>query len=825
MKDVRAIALVAILSITTILAVNAQYQHLYATGVQLAFDNHSFVEPVKPALVETRSFTTTTQRTYVFGINLALNASEAGSFAWAQQESLVGFTVWVDWWNALPASLRTTRWGEVVDVQLHVETWSDYGLGFTPEAQTILFDVYANMTQNKSIDYYFGTAAFLGVALRQYMYESLGVEIMVHHLDSGELFYAVPGSFGAPTANVLVMTSWLPYLRLNEAKTLVTIEVYDYIYQNELCQGVRTQAPLNGLEVVASYDMPFDWYTEGAIIGVDNRSEIWTQMLDEVRALNPDAIAICDYGYGAEFALNYMREHDWTPKSVMISPSYSSFVDPTLTDYTIQPAIYNPNANYPAQANFTNSAGYNALVQQRYNRSASSVAAQATLSGMMYTNALINSPSNATADIITTMRTQPLTSFMGVEQNDVYNHQTLIALVTQWLNNGTQINVVGPAQAAVNNFIYPMPTWSERVFDPKWGSREEIAGLVLICVGCAINLVWLVFIVVNWRHRKIVEASPVFCLLIILGGMIMNIAIFTWMPNLVNTPICMLRAWLLPIGFMLMFGALLAKTYRIERIFNANILINLKISNFDVALVVFFIVFIQIALSILLITVGQLQAVVHQVDPYRVSLNYFVCLFPVANKAVFGLNLVYAVGLLGWGTFLAFRVRKIKNSNYDESKEIIFSTYNVALMAAIVTVVQMAIGNSSRDLTFMITAVCAFLGSTITTCCLFIPKAYNMIRTEQKSQSQSNSTGLTTVPAHSSNYSATYRRNHPQVSGNSSNASSGPTVVEHGGDIVDTDNAEEVRAALKRLGKTMKQLKTRLEQLEANRLAASASTP
>lgn len=76
------------------------------------------------------------ERNFTFGINLALNASIAGSSYQQQVDTLIGLEIARDWWNSLPASSRTTRWGEVVRINLHVETWSEYNQGFTAAAYT-----------------------------------------------------------------------------------------------------------------------------------------------------------------------------------------------------------------------------------------------------------------------------------------------------------------------------------------------------------------------------------------------------------------------------------------------------------------------------------------------------------------------------------------------------------------------------------------------------------------------------------------------------------------------------------------------------------------
>lgn len=252
------------------------------------------------------------------------------------------------------------------------------------------------------------------------------------------------------------MTSWLPYLRVAAAQTIALVQVNDGVWQSEMCAGVASQAPLNGLEVVLyEQNMPFDWWTVGAIDGVANRSQVWTNVLDQIIGLNPDAVVICDYSYGAKFALEYFRTQNWTPKSMAISPIEITFDDPSLLDYIVTPSTYSAAAHYSAQANFTDSAGFDALVQAKFGVHATPALAQATLAGMLYTYALTNADSDAPADVVTALRTSQFTSFMGVSAFDVKDRQTMQALVTQLMDSGNKTNVIGPALASAAAFVYP----------------------------------------------------------------------------------------------------------------------------------------------------------------------------------------------------------------------------------------------------------------------------------------------------------------------------------------------------------------------------------
>jgi hypothetical protein len=526
-----------------------------------------------------------------------------------------------------------------------------------------------------------------------------------------------------------------------KAKKIAIIQANEN-FQRELCTGVKSQAPLNDLDVVGHYVMPFDYPTYGDP-RIGNRSDIWTQVLDEVIASNPDAVAICDFGIGSEFALKYFKQKNWLPKAVLLSTLILPFSDPSLLDYVTLPSSYSPKAKFPVQRNFTDSAGYDRLVRERFGRPANYLIARATLAGMIFTNAIMQAADNSSDAIRDALATSQFSSFMGTSAFDPESHQTRLSLVLQLMKNNTDDRVIGPALAAADTYIYPMPSWDERKFAVKWGTAVEIVGTVLMAAGVAITIAWAIFLVIHRNHRVIVAASPVFCYTILAGSLLVYISIFSWMPNLINDSICNLRPWLLPLGFMTMFGSLLAKTHRIHRLYYANNTTKImRISNIQVALVILIIVVIQSILSVLMVTVTNLKAQIHLVDPDRVSRNYWVCYWPTSLKILFGINVAYAVALLTWGSYLAYRIRKVPISIYDESKVIAFSIYNTAFFGAIVIVIQLSVANSSRQVTFIITAVCCFLGAVITTSCLFAAKWY-AIYGPSKSSGSRNSSGAT----------------------------------------------------------------------------------
>lgn len=118
------------------------------------------------------------ERTFTFGISLALDAPPGQYFAGVQVETLHGITIWKEWWNSLSVAERTMKNGDSFKVELHIERFSNYtDLEVNKRA---LFNTYAAMFANTSIDFLFmPVASPWDIPFRNYSYYELGVPFTV----------------------------------------------------------------------------------------------------------------------------------------------------------------------------------------------------------------------------------------------------------------------------------------------------------------------------------------------------------------------------------------------------------------------------------------------------------------------------------------------------------------------------------------------------------------------------------------------------------------------------------------------------------------------
>lgn len=182
-------------------------------------------------------------------------------------------------------------------------------------------------------------------------------------------------------------------------------------------------------------------------------------------------------------------------------------------------------------------------------------------------------------------------------------------------------NVIYPLNSVTKTMLYPLPTWSERVQTISYMSDTlDIIFASLAAVGVAVSIILIGF-VWKFRERKILlAASPLFLIIILVGTILMYLTIFAWLLES-RTAACHMRFWLLGMGFVLCFGALFAKTFRVMRIFGSKSLTVFRISNGQLLLGLSALVLIEAVLLAIWSGTSRSESYTYIVDIDRPSLN------------------------------------------------------------------------------------------------------------------------------------------------------------------------------------------------------------
>ena len=289
-------------------------------------------------------------------------------------------------------------------------------------------------------------------------------------------------------------------------------------------------------------------------------------------------------------------------------------------------------------------------------------------------------------------------------------------------------------------------------------TNKNIARYVLPIIGFVIALVCLVFNIYNRNHIVVKSTSWKVNILIIFGTILIYASIYLFglnsediascisndYPNKIISPecltdiganICQPRLALVIYGWILAFGSLFAKTYRVATLFNNKKL--KKITVTDQYL------FIMIGIGLILGSVYI--GVWYMLNPPIGYFNYQSPFLDIqkqtrinniidvcsSNDYMIGLYVIFGVSLI-YGAYLSYSIRNVKETikvkNVNDSKEIMISMYNILIIA----IAGFAITQFVNDpqINFIVVAICLFLCNTIMLLVLFVSKYISVINND-----------------------------------------------------------------------------------------------
>ncbi|KAJ8045808.1 Gamma-aminobutyric acid type B receptor subunit 2 [Holothuria leucospilota] len=243
-------------------------------------------------------------------------------------------------------------------------------------------------------------------------------------------------------------------------------------------------------------------------------------------------------------------------------------------------------------------------------------------------------------------------------------------------------------------------------------------------LGIVMALVFLIFNICARNHRFVKLSSPNMNNLIVAGCVLIYASICILGLDVVHPRIdrirayCMLRIWLISIGFVLGFGALFSKTWRVYRVSNLDKGAK-RVEIRDSRL--FGLVGVLLIVDVIILTLW------HFIDPLfyvRVNLHdgLFVMLCNCRHLSVWAsLLLVYKGVILVFGVFLAWETRNVKIPALNDSKSIGICIYNTMVICAVAVGMTLAFPKEP-GLQYLTTSIAMIFCTTFTLLVVFVPK-------------------------------------------------------------------------------------------------------
>ncbi|KAL7317119.1 hypothetical protein PS15m_003516 [Mucor circinelloides] len=233
----------------------------------------------------------------------------------------------------------------------------------------------------------------------------------------------------------------------------------------------------------------------------------------------------------------------------------------------------------------------------------------------------------------------------------------------------------------------------------------------------------LLLVIIFRKHDIFRASSPLFCCFELLGFLFTYTSVIFTL-GIPTRASCFLVPITFNFGFLLVLGNLIAKNYRIYRIFNNIFISSTALTDFKLMKSLSFVIVVNMTVLIIGLLVSPPEPILVKVNP---TSHYWVCeAAPTVNRTIFlSFGAIYAGAMLIFATFLAYKTRSAGKhyDHYNECKQMGISVYNI-LFSALVGFTTMINPLANYYLKFYSVAVTILWATTFSLAVLFIPKVY-----------------------------------------------------------------------------------------------------
>jgi ABC-type branched-subunit amino acid transport system substrate-binding protein len=524
-------------------------------------------------------------------------------------------------------------------------------------------------------------------------------------------------AFSVVTASTRCPTVAFPYYRLRHAPRLALL-ISEATSPKEACEGMTSrEAGANGLEIVASYSIN----SSLGSISEFAREQIRTAV-EELKEKDVDTVVGCAFGDTGQLIMEEFKLQEYAPHFVTFLP-FNNLYNETkdINEFITGCSRFEATANFVNDPIFGGTQQYVREYVAKYGSTPDDYVAFGSMAGMLLQLSIESAVSFSQEDVRNAVERFNRDTFMGQFFYGVDHSNQLSCLFVQ-IVNGTH-KVIGPPLAQIESFdvVDPFPGWNERQFLDNFNSyTAEWVFFSLAVLGILLSLGLLIYVAVSRESPIIKASSPNLLIVFLIGSMFIYASIITWGLSAVSAATCYLQSWLLSFGWTIMFGALFAKSWRIYKLSSNTSLQIFKITDTQLVLIILGLLVGNIIICAVQVGVIDMTPIRVIVDAYRPVNDYEEC--PTSNNVGIAGALIAYNGVLGiGGLIIAWKIRKLRYSLYNESKIIAFSMYNAAFFAILISVLQFTKA-TDRELLYALRSAGIMLGTCISVLTLFISK-------------------------------------------------------------------------------------------------------
>ncbi|XP_072035731.1 gamma-aminobutyric acid type B receptor subunit 2-like [Amphiura filiformis] len=215
--------------------------------------------------------------------------------------------------------------------------------------------------------------------------------------------------------------------------------------------------------------------------------------------------------------------------------------------------------------------------------------------------------------------------------------------------------------------------------------------------------------------------------------------------------VCQIRVWLLSTGFVLGFGSMFSKTWRVYRVAALKVPQRRIITDYNLFAMVLVFFCIDVVISTLWQALDPLM--VDEIDLRErrglENANQRIVSYTEqcsSNYLVYWLGVLFVFKglLLLFGTFLAWEIRKVTFEALNDSKQIGICVYNTIVLCTVGVSVCFLIQDDTEAL-FIFTSCIIIFCATFTLVVLFVPKMISVYTKPEGTQNPTQNTSLTSM--------------------------------------------------------------------------------
>lgn len=278
----------------------------------------------------------------------------------------------------------------------------------------------------------------------------------------------------------------------------------------------------------------------------------------------------------------------------------------------------------------------------------------------------------------------------------------------------------------------------------KAPKQLTILTLVASSFGMLFSLGCLTMNILYRKHRVIKMSSPHFNSITAFGCFLcyVHVLLATFGNSIVyvgrSRTICQVRAYLIVVGFTLVFGGMLSKTWRVYKIFT-NRRLKRQIGGLNTThlfLKIFHVLLVDVVVLVTWEFVDPLQSetikISEELQPDDEDINIITmnhqCISAHYSQWVLGI-MIYKGILLLFGAFLAWETRNVHYAELNDSKNIGVAVYNILLFSVVSLTTEFVLSNflAKRIFNNSVILVC----TTLVLCLVFLPKITRLTRGSQ----------------------------------------------------------------------------------------------